>query len=141
MFSRLKQFLRYLFVKYDKKNDIKIKKVLNQQEFEIFSQMSNYDKVHSYGIFKKVEKSNIFSSRELYLKLSLLHDCGKDNASLFKRIKKVIFNDKILEKHPFFSYEKLKNVNIEVAELCLIHHNKNVEDIQMKYFQKFDDEE
>ena len=78
------------------------------------------------------------SLEENYLKLALLHDSGKGKVGLFRRIKKVIIGDKILEKHPEIAFEKLKNINFELAKLCSEHHNKNVDE-KMKIFQELDD--
>ena len=36
------------------------------------------------------------------------------------------------------AFEKLKNINFELAELCLQHHNKDVDE-KMKIFQELDD--
>ena len=98
----------------------------------------DYDKVHSYSLYKKVKEDKILSSEKIYLKLALLHDSGKGNMGLFRRIKKVLVGDKILEKHPEIAFEKLKNINFELAELCLQHHNKDVDE-KMKIFQELDD--
>ncbi|EFD81411.2 hypothetical protein PSAG_01446 [Fusobacterium animalis D11] len=100
--------------------------------------MKKYDKVHSYKLYQKVKSNKILSSQEIYLKLALLHDSGKGKAGLFRRIKKVLIGDKILEKHPEIAFEKLKNINFELAELCLRHHNKDVNE-KMKIFQELDD--
>ncbi|WP_022818799.1 HD domain-containing protein [Fusobacterium russii] len=137
--SKIKQGISYITCKYDIKYDKEVKKILSDIEYEIFSEMSNYDKWHSYTLFKKIEKNELLSNNNLYLKLALLHDCGKGNASLFRRIKKTLIGDKILERHPLNAYEKLKSYNLELAHLCLIHHNLNVDNF-MKEFQKLDDE-
>ena len=100
--------------------------------------MGNYDKVHSYKLYQKVKSNKILSLQEIYLKLALLHDSGKGKVGLFRRIKKVIIGDKILEKHPEIAFEKLKNINFELAKLCLQHHNKDVDE-KMKIFQELDD--
>lgn len=137
--SKMKQGISYIFCKYDIKFDEEVKQILSDTEYKIFSEMSNYDKWHSYSLLKKVEGNKILSNKNLYLKLALLHDCGKGNASLFRRIKKTLIGDKKLERHPLNAYEKLKNCNLELAILCLKHHSLNVDDF-MKEFQKLDDE-
>lgn len=136
--NRIKQFFTYIFCSYDKKNDIEVKKILNEEEFKIFDKMSNYDKVHSYQLFKKVEKDEILSSEILYLKLALLHDNGKNHASLYKRIKKVLIGDANLDLHPLISFQKLEKINYDLALLCKRHHEKKVDKL-MKRFQKLDD--
>jgi len=100
--------------------------------------MGKYDKVHSYKLYQKVKSNKVLSLQENYLKLALLHDSGKGKVGLFRRIKKVIIGDKILEKHPEIAFEKLKNINFELAKLCLQHHNKDVDE-KMKIFQELDD--
>lgn len=137
--SKIKQGISYIGCKYDIKCDEEIKLILSDAEYEIFSKMSNYDKWHSYTLFQKIKKNYLLSNKEIYLKLALLHDCGKENASLLRRIKKTLIGDRILEKHPLNAYEKLKNHNLELAELCLKHHSLSVDKF-MKEFQKLDDE-
>ena len=138
LISRVKQVYQYIFSKFDESNNFEIKKILSEEEFLIFSTMSNYDKVHSYSLYQKVKEDKTLSSEKLYLKLALLHDSGKGKAGPFRRIKKVLVGDKILEKHPNIAFEKLKNINFDLAELCLNHHNKDV-DQKMKIFQELDD--
>ena len=136
--SRIKQGLLFIFGKYSEKNDEVVKKVLKEEEFNIFDKMGEYDKIHSFNLYKLVKENEILKDDENYLKLALLHDCGKEDFSLFRRIKKVIIGDKHIEKHSQFSFEKLKNINIEVATLALNHHKKAVDE-KMKIFQKLDD--
>lgn len=136
--ARIKQGLLFLFGKYHKENDILVKKVLSCDEFNIFDKMSEYDKIHSFNLYKLTEKNSLLKDDIDYLKLALLHDCGKENYSLFRRIKKVIIGDKHIEKHPYKSFEKLKKINLEVAELALNHHTET-ENIKMKKFQILDD--
>lgn len=138
LISRVKQVYQYIFSKFDESNDSEIKKILSEEEFLIFSTMSNYDKVHSYSLYQKVKGNKTLSSEKNFLKLALLHDSGKGKVGLLRRIKKVLVGDKILEQHPNIAFEKLKNINFDLAELCLKHHNKNVDE-KMKIFQELDD--
>mgnify|MGYP001022986949 FL=1 len=138
LISRIKQVYQYIFSNFDDNWNNEVKKILSEEEFLIFSKMVNYDKVHSYKLYQKVKFNKILSSQDIYLKLALLHDSGKGKVGLFRRIKKVIIGDKILEKHPKIAFEKLKNINFELAELCLQHHNKDVDE-KMKIFQELDD--
>ena len=138
LISRIKQVYLYIFSNFNDSWNDEIKKVLSEEEFLIFSKMTNYDKVHSYKLYQRVKSNKILSSQDIYLKLALLHDSGKGKVGLFRRIKKVIIEDKILEKHPEIAFEKLKNINFELAELCLQHHNKDVDE-KMKIFQELDD--
>lgn len=136
--SRVKQVYQYIFSKFDESNNSEIKKILSEEEFLIFSTMSNYDKVHSYSLYQKVKGNKTLSSEKNFLKLALLHDSGKGKVGLLRRIKKVLVGDKILEQHPNIAFEKLKNINFDLAELCLKHHNKDVDE-KMKIFQELDD--
>lgn len=138
LISRVKQVYQYIFSKFDESNDSEIKKILSEEEFLIFSTMSNYDKVHSYSLYQKVKRNKTLSSEKNFLKLALLHDSGKGKVGLLRRIKKVLVGDKILEQHPNIAFEKLKNINFDLAELCLKHHNKDVDE-KMKIFQELDD--
>ena len=136
--SRIKQVYQYIFSNFNDNWNNEVKKILSKEEFLIFSEMGNYDKVHSYKLYQKVKSNEILSSQEIFLKLALLHDSGKGRVGLFRRIKRVLIGDKILEKHPEIAFKKLKNTNFELAKLCLQHHNKNVDE-KMKIFQELDD--
>ena len=138
LISRIKQVYQYIFSNFDNNWNNEVKKILSKEEFLIFSEMGNYDKVHSYKLYQKVKSNKVLSLQENYLKLALLHDSGKGKVGLFRRIKKVLVGDKILEQHPSVAFEKLKNINFDLAELCLNHHNKDV-DQKMKIFQELDD--
>lgn len=137
--TRLKQGFSYIFYKYDNNFDFEIKEILSEFEFSVFNKMSNYDKLHSYNLMKKVKNNKLLADNILYLKLALLHDCGKENIGLLRRIKKVLIGDRILENHTNIAYEKLKEHNIELANLCAVHHNKNTDQYMIE-FQNLDDE-
>ena len=136
---RIKQVYLYIFCKFNDEVNNEIKNILSEDEFLIFSKMSDYDKLHSYKLFQKVKENIFLKDKKIFLKLALLHDSGKGNIGLIRRIKKVLIGDKILERHPDLAFEKLKNINLELANLCREHHNKNVND-DMKIFQQLDDE-
>jgi hypothetical protein len=139
MFSRLKQGFRCLFLKFHKNQELEVKSILSLEEFEIFNEMNDYDKLHSFLVYKSVIKNEILKNDKLYLKLALLHDSGKGNVTFFRRIKKVLIGDKKLERHPQNAFEKLKKIDINLAKLCRDHHKKSMEN-KMKIFQKIDDE-
>ena len=139
LISRLKQGIMYLFLNYKDKYNKEIKEIFNEREYLIFSQMSDYDKLHSYKLLKKIQNNSLLSSQIIYSKLALLHDCGKNNIGLFRRVKKVLIGDKILERHSEIALNKLKDINLDLANLCKVHHQEDV-DIFMKEFQKLDDE-
>ena len=138
LISRIKQVYQYIFSNFDDNWNNEVKKILSEEEFLIFSEMGNYDKVHSYKLYQKVKSNKVLSLQENYLKLALLHDSGKGKVGLFRRIKKVLVGDKILEQHPSIAFEKLKNINFDLAKLCLQHHDKDVDE-KMKIFQELDD--
>ena len=138
LISRIKQVYQYIFSNFDDNWNNEVKKILSKEEFLIFSEMGNYDKVHSYNLYQKVKSNKVLSLQENYLKLALLHDSGKGKVGLFRRIKKVLVGDKILEQHPSIAFEKLKNINFDLAKLCLQHHDKDVDE-KMKIFQELDD--
>jgi len=139
MISRLKQAFRCLFLKFDRNSEDEVRRFLSHSEFQIFNQMNDYDKLHSYLIYKSVQKNEVLRSEKRYLKLALLHDCGKGKVTFYRRVKKVLIGDKILEKHPENAYQKLKDIDIELAKLCRDHHKRNVGN-KMKIFQQIDDE-
>ena len=138
MLNRVKQVINYIFNKPTLEEIKKTKDILSPLEYEIFLKMDEYDKIHCLGVYSGVLRDDILKKDEIYLKLALLHDCGKEDISLFRRIKKVIFKDELLEHHPILGYEKLKDINLEVAKLIRKHHDKSVDE-KMKRFQKIDD--
>lgn len=138
MLARIKQGLTFIFGKYKSEWNIEVKKILTDKEFEIFNQMSEYDKIHSYKILKLVLEDNLLKDEEIFKKLALLHDCGKYHASLYRRMKKVLIGEKTLDRHNEDSYKKLENINLELAELARDHHYYS-DDIYMQRFQELDD--
>ena len=136
--ARIIQGLTFIFGKYKEENNLYVKSVLSDKEFEIFQGMSEYDRIHSFRLYKMVSQDTLLKDSKLYKKLALLHDCGKFNASLFRRMKKVLTGDKILDRHSLDSLEKLKDINTELAILARDHH-KPSEDVMMIRFQSLDD--
>jgi hypothetical protein len=138
MLARIKQGLTFIFGKYKSEWNIEVKKILTDKEFEVFNQMSEYDKIHSYKILKLVLEDNLLKDEEIFKKLALLHDCGKYHASLYRRMKKVLIGEKTLDRHNEDSYKKLENINLELAELARDHHYYS-DNIYMQRFQELDD--
>lgn len=138
MLARIKQGLTFIFGKYKSEWNIEVKKILTDKEFEVFNQMSEYDKIHSYKILKLVLEDNLLKDEEIFKKLALLHDCGKYHASLYRRMKKVLIGEKTLDRYNEDSYKKLENINLELAELARDHHYYS-DDIYMQRFQELDD--
>jgi len=137
--GRIRQGLNYLFVKPNVKDIEKVKLFLTEKEYNIFINMDRYEKVHSLGVYEMVKKDNILKKDDRYLKLALLHDCGKERICLLTRVKKVFVGDKLLDQHPKLGYEKLKDIDKELADLILNHHSQNGSE-KMKRFQDIDDE-
>lgn len=138
MLARVKQGLTFLFGRYKKEWDREVKNILSQEEFEVFNQMSEYDRIHSYRLYRLVSEDKLLGSEEIFKKLALLHDCGKYHASLYRRVKKVLVGEKSLDNHNEMSYEKLKGINLELAKLAREHHYYS-DDIYMQRFQELDD--
>lgn len=136
--SRLKQVYTYIFCSYSDEFDLLVKNILTDEEFKIFNEMSEYDKLHSFNLYKLVKENKSLSTDINYLKLALLHDCGKENFSLLRRVKKVLIGDKKIENHPSLAYKKLENINKIVGELALKHHLPPFDE-KMKIFQQLDD--
>lgn len=136
--GRIKQGLNYLFAKPEADKVEEIKLFLTREEYKIFIDMDNYDKVHSIGVYEMVKSDKVLNSDEKYWKLALLHDCGKEKVSLLIRIKKVLVGDKQLDMHPKLGYEKLKEIDLQLANLILNHHGLDG-DKKLKRFQEIDD--
>ena len=100
--------------------------------------MKNYDKVHSYNLYQKVKSNKILSSQEIYLKLALLHDCGKENANFLIRVLHKFGFKTSLREHSQNSFLKLEKINRELANLAKNHHVKNFSE-DMDIFQECDD--
>lgn len=140
MLTRVRQGVTCMFAKYEaEKYSELVGGILSEEELEIFNSMEDYDKIHSVRLLLMVQQDLFLSQDPLYLKLALLHDCGKGNASLGKRVKKVLVGDAELEDHPYRGYLKLKDINPKLAELCKKHHDITAYSIKMSTFQKLDD--
>lgn len=137
--GRIKQGLNYLFAKPKAEKTEEIKLFLTMEEYRVFIDMDNYDKVHSIAVYEAVKRDDILNRDEKYLKLALLHDCGKENVCLLTRIKKVLVGDKRLDMHPKLGYEKLKETDLRLADLILNHHGLDGNK-KLKRFQEIDDE-
>ena len=113
-------------------------KKLTEKEKKIFLEMSDYDKFHSLEVYKKIKKTEL-KNNEKYLKLALLHDCGKENVSIITRVLHKLGFKTQLRNHAQRSFEKLEKVDEEVAVLAKNHHNRGYSQ-EMDIFQKCDDE-
>lgn len=132
----IKKFLQYYFYKLKEKEYIEIKKILTNYELSIFIKMSEYDKLHSYYVYKVLKNKKMDL---IYLKLALLHDVGKNNANFLKRIIHKLGFKTSLKDHAYNGYILLKDYDEKLAKLILKHHDKDVDE-EMKIFQGADDE-
>lgn len=131
----IKKFIEYFFLKIDENLLKQAMLELNEEEKEIFSCMDNYDKLHSLNVYKNIKKTNL---DKIYIKLALLHDVGKGKANfLIRCLHKLGFNTK-LRNHSKLGYYKLIDIDEKLANLILIHHDKDVDE-NMKIFQEVDD--
>lgn len=135
---RLKQGMQFFFGKYKKEWDLEIKNILTKDEFKIFENMIEYDKLHSYILFTYVKDDKLLKNDINYQKLALLHDCGKGDLSFYKRVKNVIFSEKESIHHSEKSYEMLKLINKNLAILAREHHSLQ-QNTKMTRFQQLDD--
>lgn len=130
--------MEYLNPKINRAYMNEVLKILMEKEKRIFLEMSDYDKFHSLEVYKKLKKTEL-KNNEKYLKLALLHDCGKENVSIVTRVlHKLGFKTK-LRNHAQRSFEKLEKIDEEVAILARNHHNRGFSK-EMDIFQKCDDE-
>ena len=138
--ARVGQVFRYFFVKYDENIERYAVKNLSEKECEIWQNMAEYDRVHCYKVAVEIEKRKEIFPEELWIKAALLHDCGKDrNIGFIERVLYALFKfNGRLKNHPESGYEKLKNINSEIAEIVKLHHNKNQTGL-ISEFQKIDD--
>ena len=139
MLNRIKQGINYFFPKIEDKDIELAKGNLNNKEYEIFNNMSKYDKFHSINVLKEVMQNEMLKNNLTYRKLALLHDCGKNDIGFIERAKYVIYgsSDK-LGKHHGDAFELLKDIDMDLAKLAKEHHNKSTENMKLREFQKID---
>lgn len=134
----IRKFREYYFPKINHNEFEKSLEILPETEREIFLKMSRYDIFHSIEVLKKILNTEL-KDRSLYIRLALLHDCGKESISFPVRVlHKFGFRTK-LRDHAEAGYEKMKNIDNELAVLIRNHHKKNYSR-EMEIFQKCDDE-
>src|SRR3712207_451946 len=125
--ARLKQAYIYFFVSWNPKKEEEVRNFLSEEEFLIFQPMKVYDKNHSYFLWKKIRESTL-KNFEIYHKLALLHDCGKEEKGFMARCFTVFWGrEKTRDIHSDIAYRKLQDINLELAELCQQHHQRSEE--------------
>ena len=134
----LRKGLEYFFPKIDEKFMNKVIEILDSNEKKIFLEMDRYDKFHSLEVYKKVSKTNL-KDKIIYLRLALLHDCGKGKTPMITRVLHKFKIKTSLREHAERGYEKLRNTDTELALLIRNHHNRNYSE-EMTVFQQCDDE-
>lgn len=138
MFYRIRQVLTYIFAKYEEADNGIVSEILSEEEYVVFSGMKEYDKIHSVNMLKETMEDELLKNDVDYLKLALLHDCGKEDAGLISRMKQVSIGDKTMKRHPERSYKILFGINPIVADLARSHHMTGI-DVKMERFQEIDD--
>ena len=134
----IKKFIEFFFPKIDENIQIEGLSFLSTKEKEYFLEMGKYDRYHSLEVYKKM-KNTFLKYDAIYLKMALLHDCGKVKVCFITRVlHKLGFKTKIIN-HEEKGYEKLKNIDKELAILIKNHHKKNYSK-EMEIFRKCDDE-
>ncbi len=133
-----KKSIEYFFPKIDIEKEKRAIQILNDREEELFYNMSKYDRMHSIEVYKKVVETNI-ANNEIYLKLALLHDCGKGKTNIFIRVMHKFGLKTRLREHPYLGYLKVKGIDENLSELIKNHHKRNYSN-EMNIFQKCDDE-
>lgn len=138
LMGRIKQVKNFI-VPLVEENEVEVvRNILTKEEYKIFQKMTDYDKRHSINVFLDVSKDDLLKEGKNYKKLALLHDCGKGEVGLFRRIKKVLVGDKKLENHPIDGYKKIEKIDRKLACLIKSHHDKDGDRL-MKRFQSIDD--
>ncbi|MDO5089553.1 MAG: HD domain-containing protein [Leptotrichiaceae bacterium] len=134
----VKKGMEYFFPEIDENIYNEAVQHLSVKERKIFENMSKYDKAHSLEVYRKLKNTELKNDK-LYLRLALLHDCGKGKVSVITRIFHKFGLKTSLRNHALKGYEKIKNIDSELSILVKNHHNKNCSD-KMSVFQKCDDE-
>lgn len=129
------KIIEFYFLRINKNNEQEVKAILSKEEYDIFDKMQGYDKYHSFKVYEDIKGQNM---PNIYLKLALLHDCGKGNSGFLLRVLHKLGFKTSLRNHSLNGYIKLKDINPELANLILKHHDIT-EDEYMKKFQGVDD--
>ena len=116
--------IEYFFPKIDENFMNKVIEILDSDEKKIFLEMDRYDKFHSLEVYKKLSKTTL-KDEITYLKLALLHDCGKGKTSMITRVLHKFKIKTPLREHAERGYEKIKDIDTELALLIRNHHNRN----------------
>ena len=127
--------IEFYFLRINKNNEQEVKAILSKEEYDIFDKMQGYDKYHSFKVYEDIKDQNM---PNIYLKLALLHDCGKGNSGFLLRVLHKLGFKTSLRNHSLNGYIKLKIINPKLANLILKHHDVS-DDEYMKKFQGVDD--
>ncbi|MDR1835419.1 MAG: phosphohydrolase [Fusobacteriaceae bacterium] len=136
--ARLKQMFRYFFRRYDSRNDPEVRRVLSEEEFCVFENMDDYDKLHSFSLYRRIKSHPLFEGDLVYHKLALLHDCAKAHSGFAVRLREVALERSGISDHARKGAVLLRGINPALAGLCGRHHDRT-DDPKMKEFQRLDD--
>lgn len=132
----IKKFYDYYLAKIDRNAEIEATSLLNYELIKIYENMDYYDRYHCIEVYKKLKiKTNNID----YLKLAIIHDCGKYRIGFIKRVFHKLGFKTILRQHTIMGYNKIRDIDYNLAKLVLYHHS-NLNDIDMLKFQKADEE-
>jgi len=103
--------IEYFFPKIDENFMNKVIEILDSDEKKIFLEMDRYDKFHSLEVYKKLSETTL-KDEIIYLKLALLHDCGKGKTSMITRVLHKFKIKTPLREHAERGYEKIKDIEL-----------------------------
>lgn len=110
---RIKQFYWYITAKIDDKDINFINKYLDEEEIKLFYKLFKGDQKHSirvaYDIDKNYNKFKCIISKDLFIKVALLHDIGKINSKLNVVQKSIMV---ILDKITKGKVKRYRNISI-----------------------------
>lgn len=133
----LRKGKEYFFPVIDNKLMEESLKILTEEEKRLFMEMDTYDKGHSLEVYRKLGETPL-KDKSMYMRLALLHDCGKGRNSIIIRMLHKIGITTSLRNHPYKGYEKVKKYDGELALLVKNHHVKGYSR-EMDIFQMCDD--
>lgn len=166
MIKRIRQFYINVTDRMKKEDIVYAKNILSKDEQELFFALLKSEQKHSVRISKEIgqvidngliENKEIISSRNMLLRVGLLHDVGKARKRLNvfdksiivilakitdNKIKNIKKSKKIqcYYNHSDYSYEILKDIITDDNMLYVIkNHHRKVDDVLTKFFKEIDD--
>ena len=71
----------YFFPIIDESVQKEALELLSSKEKMYFLEMGKYDRYHSLEVYRKIKETSL-KEKEIYLKMALLHDCGKEKIGI-----------------------------------------------------------